>query len=85
MEIDWNKVNVVVNKYQKQILSLPEVVGISTGIQRKSGKAQPCIRVYLRVPVERGKLEEKRIPLELDGIPVDTIVTGDIVALNDNT
>lgn len=85
MEMDWNKVNVVVDKYGKQILSLSGVVGISTGIRQESGKAQPCIRVYLNKSVERGKLEEQKIPLKLDGVPVDILITGDITALDDHS
>lgn len=85
MKMDWNKIDVVVDKYQKRILSLPGVVGISTGILQGPGKAQPCIRVYLSKSVERGKLEEKRIPWELDGVPVDILIIGDIVALDDHS
>lgn len=81
MKIDWEKVKEVAGKYEEQIFSLPGVVGISTGVRRESG--EPCIRVYLSSPVERGNLEDEKIPYELEGIPVDAVVTGEFRALDD--
>lgn len=83
LKADWDKVKMVAERYREQILSLPGVVGISTSIGQGSGKARPCIRVYLAKLVERGKLEDQRIPWELEGVPVDTVVTGKIIALGD--
>jgi hypothetical protein len=85
VQMDWDKVKVVAERYREQILSLPGVVGISTGVRRESGEVQPCIRVYLSKPVERGELEDQRIPWELEGTPVDAVVTGEIVALDDRS
>jgi hypothetical protein len=83
--MDWDTVKMIAERYREQILSLPGVVGISTGIRRESGEAQPCIKVYLSKPVERGKLEDQRIPWELEGVPVDAVVTGEIIAFDDHS
>ena len=81
MKMDWKAAESVANKYGELILSLPGVVGISTGVLKKTGEAQPCLRVYLSKPLDRGGLEEKKIPWEIEGVPVDTVVTGHYVAL----
>lgn len=83
--MDWHKVKVIAERYREQILSLPEVVGISTGVQRKLGEAKPCIKVYLSKTVERGKLKDRKIPWELEGVPVEILVTGEIIALDDQS
>ena len=85
MEIDWEKVKEVADRYRQQILSVPGVVGMSTGIQRKQDETKPCIRVDLAKPVERGSLKDQRIPWELEGIPVDAVVTGEFIALEDHS
>jgi hypothetical protein len=82
LPVRWDKVTAVAERYEKQILSLPQVVGMSTGAMRGPGEVQLCIRVYVREPVERGELEYERIPAQLEGIPVDVVVSGDIVALD---
>lgn len=81
MATDWDRVRAVAERYQVRILSIPGVVGMSSGVLRECGEAQPCIRIYVREEVERGDLKDERIPSELEGISVDVVVTGDIVAL----
>ena len=55
-------------KYRDQLLKIPGVEGIGIG--------DGCIRLYIH---DNSVLE--RVPSELDGITVDHIVTGGIVAL----
>ena len=83
--MDWDKVKEVAERYREQILSLPGVVGISTGVRRESGEAEPCIKIYLSKPVKRGKLKDLRIPWELEEVPVEIIVTGEIIAFDDHS
>lgn len=85
MKMDYERATAVAEKYKKQILALPGVVGISTGVRRESGEAYFCIKVYLSKPVERGELDDKRIPWRLEGVPVDIIVTGEIIALGNHS
>ena len=82
MKIDWDIVKGIAERYREQILSIPGVVGISTGVRRESGETQPCIRVYLNKTVERGNLKDQRIPWEIEEIPVDAVVTGDVIAFD---
>jgi len=83
--MDWSKTKEVAESYREQILTLPGVVGISTGVRREAGEAEPCIKIYLSKPVKRGKLKDLRIPWELEEVPVEVIVTGEIVALDDDS
>lgn len=85
MNVDWDEVKRVAERYREQILSLPGVVGVSTGVLRESGEAQPCIRVYLSSPAERGEFKDQRVPLQLEGVPVDVVVTGKIVAFDEHS
>lgn len=82
MSIDWDNVKEVAERYREQMLSIPGVVGISTGVQRESGVTQPCIRVYLNKPVDRGNLNDQKIPRELEEVLVDIIVSGDVIAFD---
>ena len=77
LEVEWDKVKSIAEKYQKKILSLPEVVGISTGVLRESGKAQPCLRIYLKKPLKRGEFKDNKIPLQIEGVPVDIVISGE--------
>ena len=80
MITDWKKAKLIVEKYKTSILSIPGVVGLSTGVNRDREEPKVCIRVYLSKHVSRGKLEENKIPRELEGVLVDIILTGDIRA-----
>ena len=82
MKIDWENVKGIAERYRKQILSIPGVVGISTGVWRESGETQPCIRVYLNKHVERGNLKNQKIPWELEEVLVDAVITGDVIAFD---
>ena len=80
MEISWDQAKGVAERYGRQILAVHGVVGVSTGVRTEEGKTQPCIRVYLSTPLERGMLEAGKIPWELEGVPVEIDVTGEFVA-----
>lgn len=68
-------INEIKEKYEKKIMGIPGVTGIGIGSdQRKHGVA---IKVY----VERMTPELKaRVPVELEGYPVITEVTGEFRA-----
>jgi hypothetical protein len=78
--MDWDKARSVEAKYGPRIRDLAEVVGTCTGILRKEGEPQACIRVHLKSPMERGELKDKKLPWELEGIPIDAVVTGEMRA-----
>ena len=79
----WDYIKAVENKYREEILSLIGVVGVSTGVLRRSGEVIPCIRIYLNREIERGALEENKIPMEIEGIPIDVVITGDFKAFRE--
>ena len=79
--MDWNKVKTILEKYEKEILLLPGVVGISTGIKKNDSK-EICIKVYLNKTIPRGDLKNKQLPIKLDGIPVEVIISGNIVSFD---
>jgi len=83
--MDWTEVQKVIEKYQAQFFSLPEVVGISTGVIRNTGETHLCIKVFVSKKVVRGKLRDNKIPLELDGVPVNIVITGEMVAFDNNS
>ena len=80
MNMRWDQATEVTERYGEQLLAVPGVVGVSTGVRTESGKTQPCIRVYLSIPLDRGTLEAGKIPWELEGVPVEIDVTGEIEA-----
>lgn len=69
----------VQEKYNEQLLALPQVVGTAVGLRKKQG--QYTDEVALVVMVER-KLPLSRLapdevaPQELEGVPVDVLETG---------
>lgn len=80
MNMRWDQATEVAQRYGEQLLAIPKVVGISTGVRTESGSTEPCLRVYLSTPLERGALEAGKIPWEIEGVPVEIDVTGEIVA-----
>jgi len=80
MNVNWDQATEVAKRYREQLLAIPGVVGVSTGAHTESVETQPCIRVYTSIPLERGVLNDGKIPRELDGVPVEIDVTGAIVA-----
>ncbi len=80
MFMDYSEVGKIIVKYQERILTLPGVTGISTGVGRTTGKKEFCITVYCSRVVARGALANGRLPLELDGAPVEIVRTDDFVA-----
>jgi len=70
-------------RYEKQLMKLPNVVGVGVGFKQKNG--QPTDEIVLVVNVSSKKplaeLDRKDvIPTELDGVPVDVQETGKISA-----
>lgn len=80
---NWDQIKDVENRYRERILSLIGVVGMSTGILRRSGEIVPCIRIYLYKAIERGAFKENKIPMEIEGIPIDVVITGAIKAFGE--
>jgi hypothetical protein len=66
-------IETVIERRTPELMSIPGVVGVGQALC----DGRPCIRLYLS---ERTPEVERRIPAELDGYAVDTIVTGRIDA-----
>jgi len=77
--MDLIKVKSVLEQYEKEILKLPGVIGVSIGIiQTKSSLF--CIKVYLSKPIDRGDLNAKKLPIVLEGVQIEVKISGSIVA-----
>lgn len=71
-------------RYEAELLRYPNVVAVGEGIQTKKGipTGRPCIVVFVERKLPPDKLkEEEKLPEELEGVPVDVVEAGGIVAL----
>ncbi len=71
-------------RHEAELLRYPNVVAVGEGIQMKRGKPTglPCIVVFVERKIPPDKLgEDEVLPEELEGIPVDVVEAGGIVAL----
>jgi hypothetical protein len=71
-------------RYEAELLRYPNVVAVGEGIQTKRGKptGRSCIVVFVERKLPPDKLgEDELLPEELEGIPVDVVEAGRIVAL----
>ena len=78
-----NAVNAAKRKYAGQLKSLPHVKGVGVGTKVTAGRAtdQLAVKVYVDKKVALEDLaESERIPGELDGIPTDVEVIGELRA-----
>lgn len=70
--------------YEPELLRYPNVVAVGESVQTKRGKptGRPCIVVFVERKIPRDQLgEDEILPEELEGIPVDVVEAGGIVAL----
>jgi hypothetical protein len=80
------KINKALNikaRYQAQLLSIPDVVGVGVGFREVEG--EPTDEIALIVNVRDHDLEKStrnEIPSELEGVPVDVKFVGDITAFD---
>lgn len=71
-------------RYEAKLLRYPNVVAVGEGIQTKQGRPTglPCIIVFVERKIPPDELgEDELLPEELEGIPVDVVEAGGIVAL----
>ena len=69
--------------HEQSLLSRPNVVGVGIGLRQRGGQFddEVCIVVSVRHKTPDEQLSpEDRIPAQLDGVPVDVQVTGEIRA-----
>ena len=69
--------------HEQSLLSKPNVVGVGVGLRQRGGQFsdEVCIVVSVLQKTPDEQLSpEYRIPAQLDGIPVDVQVTGEIRA-----
>jgi hypothetical protein len=81
--MDIEQVRAVKAMYEQSLLAKPNVVGVGIGLRQRGGQFsdEVCIVVSVRqkAPVEQLSPED-RIPAQLDGVPVDVQVTGELRA-----
>lgn len=78
--MDLAKVKEILSRHEKDILKLPGVIGVSTGI-RKDKLHEWCIKVYLNREIERGNIDKQHLPVSFEGVYIETILTGNMNAL----
>ncbi len=77
------QVRVVKAMYEQSLLAKLNVVGVGVGLRQRGGQFsdEVCIVVSVRQKTPDEQLPpEDRIPAQLDGVPVDVQVTGEIRA-----
>ena len=70
-------VNAVLADHDKQLLAIPDVVGVYVGTS--DDRRTPCLKVML---ARANPESQRKIPREIEGYPVVTEVTGDVRALD---
>ncbi|MDX9864486.1 MAG: hypothetical protein RBT34_06750 [Anaerolineaceae bacterium] len=73
----------VMQTHGKQLLNLPNVVGLGVGLRQTGGEWTDTVvlvvMVTQKLPLEALSAEE-RIPSEIDGVPIDVQETGSFAA-----
>jgi len=72
-------INAVLRDHDKELLAIPNVVGVYVGVIETTGK--PCLKVMLAREVLEG---DPPIPRSIEGYPVVTEITGEIHPLGDH-
>lgn len=81
--MDIERVKAVKAAHEKRLLAKANVVGVGVGLRQRGGEFtdQVCIVVSVREKVPSEQLSPAdRIPAQIDGVPVDVQVTGEIRA-----
>lgn len=73
----------VIQEYREQLLALPNVVGVGVGLRQKAGQWTDTVAIIVLVsqkqPLEALAVEQ-RVPVEIDGVPVDVQEIGSLDA-----
>ena len=69
---DFERVKEVQARHEKELMSLPGVLGV--GIGSEAGKA------VLQVLVDKTARKKPKLPTEIEGVPVKVVQTGKILA-----
>ena len=69
-------INAVLAEHDKELLAIPGVAGVYVGLAQDN--KTPCLKVML---TRKDSALEQRIPRVLEGYPVVTEVTGEILPL----
>src|SRR5437899_6287106 len=70
-------INAVLAAHDRQLLELPDVVGVYVGVLADS--KTPCLKVMLARPTPE---TERKLPREIEGYPVVTEISGEIRPLH---
>jgi hypothetical protein len=71
-------------RHEAELMSYPNVVGVSDGFQTKRGRptARQCIVVYVKRKVPKTKLAKRHIlPKRIEGVLVDVVEVGSVGTL----
>jgi hypothetical protein len=74
-------ITAIQSRYETELLSYPNVVGVASGIRTKRGKptGEQCLVVYVTQKIPRAKLgESELLPAEIEGVPIDVVEIGEI-------
>ena len=74
----------VLSRHEVDLLRYPNVVGVSEGVRMSGGRptGEPCVTVLVDRKVPESDLAKDEIlPRKIDGIVVDVVEVGEVVAL----
>lgn len=73
----------VKRRHEKELMRKPNVVAVGVGFRLRGGvrSDEVCIVVSVKHKVAAGQLKRgEAVPASLEGVPVDVVETGEIVA-----
>ena len=84
IEAETARISDIRSRHESALMSYPNVVGVSEGIEVKRGKptGRRSIVVYVKRKVPKAKLAKRQtLPERIEGVPVDVVEVGSVDAL----
>ena len=83
LKADTERIMAVMQTHKGELLSKPNVVGVAVGFRQVNGESTQelalVVMVHQKVP-ENLLSPEQKIPVEIEGIPIDVQEIGEITA-----
>ena len=79
----FDYVKKVKEKYAESLMKKEDVAGVGIG-RKKNSETEFCLRVYVTSKKNKQLHYTDKIPIKLDGVPVEIIETGKVRFLDDN-
>lgn len=81
MTEQFARIRAVLSAHEKEILTLPNIVGVGIGRKQKGGKQLEdlCIQIFVERKMTHEDLKKQEmtpLPSELEGIPIDVVEVG---------